>query len=88
MSTNRLTDSIDNTLEMLKEILRAAPPDARRQSQAAACHIENAFMQLRRDFPNNPNIALGCAFAVFTIANMLVESQDDKKEGGLVQLLN
>jgi hypothetical protein len=83
------TDSIDENIELLRELLAGLPPEHRRMAKKAAVSIENVFTGLQKDHPKNPAVALGAAFAVFLLAQRLGEAPEqggsDKK---LIQLLS
>lgn len=83
-------DSIDKNLEVIKELLRGQPATTRDRAKRAAISIENTFEALKRASPRDPAVALGTAFAVFTIAQRIV--QDDSRAGdapgNLIELLN
>jgi hypothetical protein len=82
------TDSVTENAEILRELLRGVPPEARRRAQKAAVTIENAFTGLQKNHPKDIAVALGAAFAVFALAERL---KDAKAQGGsdknLIQLL-
>jgi hypothetical protein len=85
-----LNNDIDTTLEQVSELIRALPPDARERAKYAAVQFEKIFQKLRVDHPSDPAIALGAAFAIFTLADRLVkiDNQGEEKGGGLIQLVN
>jgi hypothetical protein len=82
------TDSVAENAEILTELLRGIPPEARRRAKKAAVTIENVFTGLQKDHPKDIAVALGAAFAVFKLAERL---KDAKAQGGsdknLIQLL-
>jgi hypothetical protein len=84
------TDSIDENVEILRELLGGIPPEARDRAKKAAIALENQFTRLQRDYPKDTAIALGAAFAVFMLAQRIVEApkQGDGKDRGLIQLLS
>lgn len=83
------TDSITENVEMLRELLGGIPPESRRRAKGAAVALENQFTRLQKEYPKDPAIALGAAFAVFMLAQRLVEApkQGDSAEKNLIQLL-
>ena len=84
------TDSVDENLETLRVLLAGIPPDARNRAKKAAVSLENVFSRLKQEYPHDPAVALGAAFAVFLMAQRMVEApkQGDNNEGvGLIQLL-
>lgn len=84
------TDSCENNLEILRELLSGIPPVARKRAVAAAVLLENTFTRLQKDHPKDAAVALGAAFAVFTLAQRMVDApkQGDKEDRGLIQLLS
>ena len=85
-----LNNDIDTTLEAVGELIRALPPDAKERARYSAMAFETLFQKLRNDHPRDPAIALGAAFAIFTLADRLVkiDNQGEEKGGGLIQLVN
>lgn len=86
------TDSIENNLEVIKELMQAVPPSERGTSRRAAALVEKTVMGIMRQYPNQPAAGLGMAFAIFTIAQRLVqapkEGDSEKTGSGLIQLLS
>lgn len=83
------TDSIDDNVELLRELIGGIPPERRRQAKKAAAAIEKTWNDLIRDNPKNPAVALGAAFAIYMLAQRLGEAPEqggsDKK---LIELLS
>lgn len=84
------SDSIDNNLEVITELLRGVPTATRDRAKRAAMAMEKTFEAIKRDSPKDPAVALGVAFAVFTLGQRMV--QDDSRKGdnvgNLIELLN
>jgi hypothetical protein len=85
----QFTDSIDENVEILTELLRGIQPQHRLRAKKAAASLEKVFNGLKRDYPRDPAVALGAAFAIFIMAQRMVEApkQGDKTDGG-VGLIN
>jgi hypothetical protein len=79
-------DSIENNLEVLRELLIGMPPTSRDKAKRAAVAIEKAWNALHKDNPKDPAVALGAAFAVYTLAQRMLE-QKSENDGPLIQLL-
>jgi hypothetical protein len=73
------SDSIDSNLEVVTELLRGQTPSVRERAKHAAMAFERTFMTLKRDNPRDAAIALGAAFAIFTLGQRIV--QDDARKG-------
>ena len=84
-----LTNEIDATLETVKELLRGLPQVQKERAKHAAVALEATFQKLRHDHPNDPATALGAVFAIFTLADRLVNIERDceTKGQGMIQLL-
>lgn len=84
------TDSIDNNVEVITELLRGVPTPQRNKAKRAAVAIENIVTRLQKDHPNDPYVAIGMAFCVFKLAERIVsgEQQGDSEKRGLIQLLS
>ena len=83
------TDSIDENVELLRELIGGIPGPRRKQAQKAAAAVEKTWNDLIRDNPKNPAVALGAAFAIYMLAQRLGEAPEqggsDKK---LIELLS
>jgi len=79
------TDSIDENVEILREMLGGIMPEHRRRAKKAAVALENVFNGLKKDYPKDPAVALGAAFAIFIMAQRMVEApkQGDKSGDGM-----
>jgi hypothetical protein len=88
--TQLLTDSVSETFENLREMVAGMPRETKGRARAAAMHIETAWQELRRDHARDPAVALGAAFAIFVIAQRVIDmdSQSDSADKSLIQLLN
>lgn len=85
----KFTDSIEGNLELIRELLSGMPPGMRNQAKLAAVTIEKAFTGIQKDSQGNAGAALGTAFAVYVLAQRMVETSDDSKApGNLIQLFN
>lgn len=83
------TDSIDSNLEVIKELLGGIPPSERDRAKRAAVMIEKAVTGLIKDNQGHPAVGLGMSFAIFVIAQRLVQSpQSGDSEKRLIQLLS
>jgi hypothetical protein len=84
------TDSIDNNIEVITELLRGVPAPQRHKAQRIAVHIENLVTRLQKDYPNDSYAAIGMAFCIFKLAERIVngEKQGDGEKRGLIQLLS
>jgi hypothetical protein len=84
------TDNIDGNLEVLRGLLGGIPPESRRRAKGAAVAIEKTFNDLIKQYPKDAAVALGAAFAIFMIAERLVQqdNHNDPGPGSLIQLLN
>ena len=84
------SDSLDNNIEVLRELLRGLPEPTRKRAVGAATALENTFTRLQKDYPKDAAVALGAAFAVFVLAERIVQApkQGDGEERGLIQLLS
>lgn len=86
----QFNDSIENNCEVIEELLRGVMPQHRNKAKRAAVAIENQFTALQRDYPKDPAVALGAAYAIFKLAQRLVEAGKDSDggSGNLIQLLS
>lgn len=83
------TDSIENNLETIRELLTGVPPSERNRAKRAAIQIEKAVNAIMKDNFGSPSVGLGMAFAIYTIAQRLVaQPQEGEKDSGLIKLLS
>jgi len=84
------TDSIENNIETIRELLQGIPPSERGRAKRAAVQIEKAVSAIMKDNSGSPSVGLGMAFAIYTIAQRLVAQpqEGDKPSSGLIQLLS
>lgn len=83
------TDSIEENVEVLRELLGGCPPGARHRAKRAAVTIEKAFTGLQKDHQSDPAVALGAAFAIYIIAQRLVQAERGTGDGkSMIQLLS
>ncbi len=83
------TDSVDENVDTIRELIAGLPPGARNRAKRAAIAIENTFARLQKDHPKDSAVALGAAFAVFLLCQRLVEApQQGGSDKGLIQLLS
>jgi len=83
----RFSDSIGENLDTLRELLSGIPPGARNRARLAAVEIEKVFDKLRKEYPRDPAVALGTAFAIFTLADRMTDAPPEG-EKNLIQLLS
>ena len=90
MTQLQFTDSIDDTFNTLREIIGGLPRPALMRAQKAAQMIEHVVEQIKRDNKTDPAAGLGMAFAVFMIAQHMVQDNREASDRGegLIQLLS
>jgi len=84
----QLADSLEENYNLICEVVRGMPPDAQARAKRAALAIERTVEALRKDSPHDPAVALGTAWAVFFIAQKLVEGVREGTERPLIQTLS
>ena len=84
-----MTDSVSATLEQIQELLRELTPEAKGRAKYAAMAFEQTFQTLRTNHPRDPAVALGAAWAIFTLAERLIgiDNQGEQQGSGLVKLI-
>lgn len=84
------TDSISQNVETLQMLLESTPPNTHGEAKRAAAAVEKVFTGLQKDNRGNVGCALGTAFAIFMIAQRLVETSEEggSQSNGLIQLLS
>ena len=87
MANLQFGDSIENNLHLIEEVIKALPPGERGRAKMACGAFERIFADLRRDYPQSAGVALGSAFAVYSLAQRMIEQGREGDTGGLIQLL-
>lgn len=82
------SDNMSECREQIAELLAVLPPSQREYAKRAAVKIEKAITDLQRDYPKNAAVALGIAFAVYTIGERIVQQTKESDGGGLIKLLS
>lgn len=84
------TDSIQANLGLLEELVRGLTPGSRNQAKLAANLIEKTFNDIKRDSQGNAGAALGTAWAIYKLAEQLVQRSEGGIDAGksLIQLVN
>lgn len=83
------SDSIEENLETLRELFGGIPPAARNRAKKAAVALENTFTRLQKEYPKDATVALGAAFAIFMLAQRLVDApKQGDSDKRLIQLLS
>lgn len=80
--TCEFTDSVGGNVELIVELIAGMPHSARPRALQAALAIERVFEGMRKNSPGDPAVALGAAFAIFKIAERLVQPDGDQKSDG------
>lgn len=83
------TDSIQENLALLEELVQGLPPGSRNQARLAANMMETVFNRIKRDSQGNAGAALGTAWAIYKLAERLVAKTETADNGDkLIQLVN
>lgn len=86
----RFTDSVSENLEVVSELLKGVHPAARNRAKRAAMLIEQAWDQVRKESidSKDPATMLGAAFAIYTLADRMIQNERDGTTAPLIQLLS
>ena len=84
------TDSIDENLDLLEELVRGLPAGSHHQAKAAVDLLANTVHRIRRDSQGNPGAAIGTAWAIYKLAQQMVRQGENGEDHGqkLIQLAN
>lgn len=82
------TDSVQGNLDLIKEIINDAPPSAKANAKTAAVRLEQTFNAILKDSPRDPGTRIGLTFAVYMMAQRLVEQEQAGGEQQLIKLLS
>jgi len=75
MTQLQFTGETDADLEVVRELLNGIPASSRLRAKAVATRVENVVTNIMKSHPNDPAAGLGLAFAVFTIAQRLTQTE-------------
>jgi hypothetical protein len=81
------TDSIEANLGLIEELLRGIPAGTRNQAKLAAMTMEKAFTSIQKDSQGSAGAALGTAYAIYKLAQRMVEGGKGSATESLIQLL-
>jgi hypothetical protein len=84
----KFTDSINENLELIGQLLGNATAEQKNRAKKTAIKIENVVHTIQKDNQKDGAVGLGLAFAVFYIAQNLVESGSHREDGPKIQLLS
>jgi hypothetical protein len=86
----KFTDSIDDNVETIGELLRAQPVGFQQQAKRAASVVVDTVDRMRRLEGNNPAVGLGVAFGLFYMAQQIVQAESRAADAGksVIQLLS
>lgn len=78
------TDSVAANMSLIEELILGMPGSARGRCRHAGEALMEVWDKLKKDAPKDPAVALGAAFAVFYLADKLVnpESGGGQKSDG------
>lgn len=82
-----LSDSINENVATLTDLLRDVPPQARYRARDAAVKIEGVVNKLRQDYPRDPAVALGVAWALAMLLDRMIQQDTAAGPENLIQLL-
>ncbi len=82
------TDSIEGNLGIIQELLGGLPPSERGNAKRAAVIVEKAVMSIQKDFRGSPAAGLGMAYAIYLVAQRLVQSDGEGERESLIHLLS
>ena len=82
-----LSDSINENVATLTELLRDIPPSARHRAYVAAHSIETVVYGLRKDYPRDPAVALGTAWALAMMLDRMIQADTSAGPENMIQLL-
>src|ERR1700748_2435118 len=71
----KFSDSIHDNLELIKELLGNCTPGQKNRAKLVASRIEEVVKAIQKDNRGEPAAALGLTFAIFYIANEMVETR-------------
>lgn len=69
-------DSCHDSLELCQELLRSMPPTAQKRAKKAAEQLIGVWDRLKVEAPKDPAVAVGAAFAVFYMAEHIINSRE------------
>lgn len=76
-----LTDSVTQSAQALREAIQNATPAQKDTARRAAAVVESAWNYIREKAPKDSAAAAGAAFAVFCIAEQIIERSHQNSSG-------
>lgn len=70
----QFTDSLHDSFELVQQLVRGMPGTAQKRAKTAAERMLDTWEKMKQEAPKDPAVAVGAAFAVFFIANEIVDA--------------
>lgn len=70
--TTKFSDSVHDDFELCQELIRGMPGTAQQRAKKAAEQLLEVWDKMKAEAPKDPAVAVGAAFAVFFMANHIV----------------
>ena len=87
MSIN-FNDSINDNLDLIKQLLGNLTPGQKQRAKRVAVKIEEVVSKIQKDHEGDPAGGLGLVFAVMYIAQNMVQNNSVGEDGPRIQLLS
>lgn len=84
----RFGDSIDENLDLIKELLGNCTPGQKERAKRTAVTIEKTLLAIQKDSKGDAAGGLGLAFAIMLTAQNLVKNESVQEDGPRIQLLS
>lgn len=84
----RFGDSIDDNLDLIKELLGNCTAGQKERAKRVAVKIEKTVLAIQKDSAKDGASGIGLAFAIMLIAQNLVKNDSVQEDGPRIQLLS
>lgn len=82
----QFSDSINENLELLQQVLGNATPGQKERAKRVATQISDVVENIRKDGGKDPAAGVGVAFAVMYIAQNMVQGGTVREDGPRIWL--
>lgn len=83
----KFIDSCHDDFQLCQELIRGMPGTAQQRAKKAAAQLIEVWDKLKTEAPNDPAVAVGAAFAVFFMADHIINSTESAVSDKLIKVV-
>jgi hypothetical protein len=86
--TTQFTDSCHDSLALVQELIQGMPRGAQLRAKRAAERMIEVWDAMKKEAPKDPAVAVGAAFAVFYMAEHIINSSEGPISDNMIVTLS